>query len=58
MAERARKQRKITEEFRNFQEKWTSLYLFIQVQQKPVCLVTSKYMYIKSEKRAREKWNM
>ena len=49
MAERAKKQRKITEEFRTFQEKWTSLYLFIQVQHKPVCLVCHEPVSVMKE---------
>ena len=33
------KKRKVAEEFRSFQEKWTNDYFFVQINGKPVCLV-------------------
>ena len=39
MASTSGKKRKVSEENRIFQEKWTELYLFVSVNQKPVCLV-------------------
>ena len=41
--------RKISDEFRVFQEKWTSLYLFVQVKQKPVCLVCHESIAVMKE---------
>jgi hypothetical protein len=39
MAASCSKKRKISDECHVIQEKWTSLYLFTEFQQKPVCLV-------------------
>lgn len=39
MAFTSGKKRKVSEENRIFQEKWTELYLFVSVNHKPVCLV-------------------
>ncbi len=33
------KKRKISEEMRKFQEKWTNDYLFVEVKNKPICLI-------------------
>jgi hypothetical protein len=42
MATRTSKKRKVGGESRVLQEKWSDLHLFIQIQQKPVCLICNE----------------
>lgn len=42
MAPSTSRKRKVTDERRLFQEKWTNLYLFACVGEKPVCLVCNE----------------
>lgn len=43
------KKRKITEEKRVFQEKWTEQYFFVSVKDKPVCLVCTETIAVMKE---------
>ena len=43
------KKRKITDECRVFQEKWTDLYFFVNIKNKPVCLVCNEPVSVMKE---------
>lgn len=43
------KKRKITDECRVFQEKWTDLYFFVNIKNKPVCLVCNESVSVMKE---------
>jgi hypothetical protein len=42
MATSTSKKGKDREECREFEEKWSDLYLFVQIQQEPVCLICNE----------------
>lgn len=41
--------RKVSDERRTFQERWTDSYLFVEVKQKPVCLVCNESISVMKE---------
>ncbi|CAH1105999.1 unnamed protein product [Psylliodes chrysocephalus] len=49
MAASTSRKRKVTDEHRSFQEKWTNLYLFVCVGEKPVCLVCNESVSVMKE---------
>lgn len=49
MAASTSRKRKVTDEGRLFQEKWTNLYLFVCVGEKPICLVCNESVAVAKE---------
>lgn len=43
------KKRKVSDECRVFQERWTDAYLFVEVSQKPICLVCNESVAVMKE---------
>lgn len=43
------KKRKVTDEFRVFQEKWSNLYFFVNIKNKPVCLICNESVSVMKE---------
>lgn len=43
------KKRKIADECRVFQEKWTELYCFVNIKNKPVCLICNETVSVMKE---------
>lgn len=49
MAASTSRKRKVTDEHRSFQDKWTHLYLFVCVGEKPICLVCNESISVVKE---------
>lgn len=43
------KKRRVTEEFRNFQDKWTINYFFVEFKTKPICLICNNSVSVLKE---------
>jgi hypothetical protein len=49
MATNTSKKRKVSDECRAFQEKWSYVYFFVQILQKPVCLICNESVSVMKE---------
>ncbi|XP_063989608.1 general transcription factor II-I repeat domain-containing protein 2-like [Diachasmimorpha longicaudata] len=43
------KKRKVTEELRSFQDRWTDNYFFVEFKTKPICLICNEYVSVMKE---------